>query len=93
MAKYKMTLFARFFIFLIIVIPIAYIAAAYINGQDGLQQIMSLFKSDQEKTEMTSPPATDTIEQSQSINTDQLIQQKSDSIQLLKEQLEACQNK
>ncbi len=88
MAKYKMTLFARFFIFLIIVIPVAYIAAAYINGQDGIAQIMSLFENGKEKTE---EPATSTedIEAGQSSNED-LLKQKTDSIELLKKELEEC---
>lgn len=90
MAKYKMTLFARFFIFLIIAIPIAYIAAAYINGQNGIQQFLSLFQSQETKTEevKSTKSSTDANDTHQD-----LLQQKSDSVQLLKEQLEACRNK
>lgn len=43
MAKYKMTGFARFFIFIIVATPIVYLIASYYNGEDGLANIKSLF--------------------------------------------------
>ena len=42
MKKHKMTGCARLFIALLIIAPIAYLAAAYYNGQDGLQNIKDL---------------------------------------------------
>jgi hypothetical protein len=40
--KTKMTGFARFFILMLFVVPIAYIGASYYNGQDGIQNIKNL---------------------------------------------------
>jgi hypothetical protein len=40
--KTKMTGFARFFILMLFVVPIAYIGASYYNGQDGVQNIKNL---------------------------------------------------
>ncbi len=39
-----MTGFGRFFIFLIIFVPIAYIAAAYLNGEDALAPIREMWE-------------------------------------------------
>lgn len=47
MAKnYKMTPFAKFFIFLIIAVPLSFIGASYYNGQDPFKVIkeMEIFK-------------------------------------------------
>lgn len=93
MAKYKMTLFARFFIFLIIVIPVAYVLAAYINGQDGIEKLMALFSNTEEDTTeiaTTPPSATPDTTKVLVSNKDELIQQKNDSIRLLQQQLEDC---
>jgi hypothetical protein len=38
-----MTGFARFFILMLFVVPLAYIGASYYNGQDGIQNIKNLF--------------------------------------------------
>ena len=40
--KLKLTGFARFFILLIILAPIAYMVASYVNGEDGLGNIKKL---------------------------------------------------
>ncbi len=40
--KYKMTGCARLIIFIIIFAPIAYLAASYYNGQDGIEQLKKL---------------------------------------------------
>lgn len=42
-AKFKMTGFARFFIFLIILLPLAYMGASYYHGEDGIQNLKNLF--------------------------------------------------
>jgi len=44
--NYKMTPFAKFFIFLIIAVPLAFIGASYYNGQDPFKVIkeMEIFK-------------------------------------------------
>jgi cell division protein FtsB len=40
--KYKMTGCARFFIVLIILAPLAYLGAAYYNGENGIENIKNL---------------------------------------------------
>lgn len=40
--KLKLTGFARFFLLLLILTPIAYILASYVNGEDGLRNIKRL---------------------------------------------------
>lgn len=42
----KMTPFAKFFLMLIIVSPLAYIGASYYNGEDGLQNIKNFFSKE-----------------------------------------------
>lgn len=43
MSKYKTTAFTRLFVFLLILLPILYIVSSYINGEDGLENIKSIF--------------------------------------------------
>ncbi len=49
----KMTSFARFFIIMIILAPLAYIGASYYRGEDGLQNIKNLFGGNQQQTTQT----------------------------------------
>jgi len=44
--KYKLTGFARFFIVMLFLAPIAYIAASYINGEDGLANVKEFFSDE-----------------------------------------------
>ncbi len=46
-SKYKITAFARFLIFMIFFAPIAYIAASYYNGEDGIGKIKELFQKEE----------------------------------------------
>ena len=59
-----MTPFARLLIFLIIFLPLAYLAAAYINGEDGianLKRMIGMETAPRTETIDTPPaPATDT---------------------------------
>jgi cell division protein FtsB len=55
MAKRKMTPFARLLIFLIIFLPLAYLAAAYINGEDGIANVKRMVGMENE------PPRTETV--------------------------------
>lgn len=50
--KYKMTGCARFFLVLLILIPVAYFSASYLTGKDGVNFIKDLFNSDAEGTEI-----------------------------------------
>lgn len=45
-AKTKMTPFARFFLMLLIVSPMAYIGASYYNGEDPIGKIKNIFVSE-----------------------------------------------
>lgn len=42
--KYKITGFARLLIFLLLFAPIAYIGASYYQGEDGIENIKSIFR-------------------------------------------------
>lgn len=50
--KYKSTAFTRLFIFVIIALPLIYILASYINGEDGIENIKSLFGQEQTTSEL-----------------------------------------
>jgi peptidoglycan hydrolase CwlO-like protein len=43
MKKYKMTGCARFVVALIIIAPLAYLGAAYYNGENGIENIKNFF--------------------------------------------------
>jgi hypothetical protein len=42
--KFKLTGFARFFIAMLFLAPLAYIGASYYNGEDGVENIKNFFK-------------------------------------------------
>ena len=56
--KVRLTNFARFFIFLVIIVPAAYAAASYINGEDPVQNIKNILKLE----EPAKKEATQTVE-------------------------------
>ena len=43
--KFKLTGFARFFIVMMFLAPLAYIGASYYNGEDGIENIKNFFIS------------------------------------------------
>jgi len=47
MAKQKMTGFARMLLFLIIFLPLAFVGASYINGEDPLQKAQEYLGTEQ----------------------------------------------
>ncbi|MEL6989599.1 MAG: hypothetical protein AAGK97_17450, partial [Bacteroidota bacterium] len=49
--KYKTTGCFRFFLALLIIAPIAFFGANYINGEDGVQKIKDFFGGSKDKTE------------------------------------------
>jgi cell division protein FtsB len=57
--KTKLTPFARFFIFLLIAAPLAYLGASYYNGEDGIGKVKEMFgnNSEDERTETESDPS------------------------------------
>ncbi len=66
--KFKLTGFARFFIVMLFLAPLAYIGASYANGEDGIENIKNLFKgkfsseSSQEESTNTSNEQTKTVD-------------------------------
>jgi len=59
--KYKVTGFARLFIFLMFLLPAAYFGASYYNGEDGLQNLKNLVGWEQEQTAERSVETTETV--------------------------------
>ena len=57
--KVRLTNFARFFIFLVIIVPLAYVGASYINGEDPKENINNLLDkeifSSGEETKLVDP--------------------------------------
>lgn len=53
--RLKMTPFARFFLVMIVLAPLAYIGASYYNGEDGIQNLKNLLGIGKEKTTVTVP--------------------------------------
>jgi len=55
--RMKLTGFARFLIVMVFAAPLAYIAASYYNGEDGIENFKRLIGIDgKEKTEIVAPP-------------------------------------
>lgn len=50
--RHKITPLARLLIFMIIVLPIIYLLASYINGEDGIENIKNFFSEEQSTTEI-----------------------------------------
>lgn len=50
--RHKITPLARLLIFMIIVLPIIYLLASYINGEDGIENIKNFFGEEQSTTEI-----------------------------------------
>ena len=64
--KARMTAFSRLMLFMVIIGPLAYIAASYYNGQDGIKNITNTFQQGKEKVstilsgkEETTAPSSD----------------------------------
>jgi hypothetical protein len=53
--RFRVTGFARFLLMLVIVTPLAYLGASYINGEDGIENIRSLFRGDAKEQQETKP--------------------------------------
>lgn len=63
-----MTAFARFLIFLVIFSPIAYLGASYYQGEDGLESISRLLKSNTPYQEQIQDKKSEIIELEKRIN-------------------------
>ncbi len=81
--KVRATGFTRLIIFLLIVAPLAYIAASYIRGEDGIQNIKNLFGGSKSTTPAVNP------EEAGIIELEEVIKQKKYEIEDLKKENEA----
>lgn len=90
--KYKKTGCARLFIILIILAPLTYIGASYINGEDGIDNFKKLLRVDKwGKGQSTS--STDAGDSKEVYQLKQKIERLEESNEELKEQLEYLQEK
>jgi len=90
-----MTPFARLFIALIIIVPLAFFGASYINGEDPMQNIRQLAGSE-EKVERTKQPSTANSAPAAELESkveelQQTLGERDKEIEELRKQLEACQ--
>lgn len=76
--RLKTTLFTRFLIMLLIVAPLAYFGASYVNGEDPIKNLKQFFQKDQ-------------TEQKQVIQADS--HENGAALEILQEQLKECQQK
>lgn len=84
--RLKLTGFARFFIVMLFLVPVAYLGAAYYNGQDGIQNIKDLLGIDKKEvktervvenkvmTPVEEQPAADTNRRTSSLDSRRLDQ-------------------
>ncbi len=98
-SKFKLTGFARFFIAMLFIAPLAYIGASYYNGEDGLENIKNLFKIGESESTDSSTKPMDAVETSDKTKSEQdlieekqrleeEIKKKNDQIEKLNKQLE-----
>ncbi len=59
--KYKVTGFARLFVFMLFLLPAAYFGASYYNGEDGLQNLKNLVGWEQEQAVEQRVETTETV--------------------------------
>lgn len=58
--KFRLTGFTRFFLVMIIVAPLAYLAASYYNGEDGIANIKRLLRIETDSSAERFVPSRDT---------------------------------
>ena len=56
--KFQLTAFARFFLAMIIIAPLAFLGASYYNGEDGIQNFKNLIGFGESTEQVQSQPAT-----------------------------------
>lgn len=69
--KLRLTNFARFFIFLVIIIPAAFFGASYINGEDPKENLDKLLNRSLEQSTEDVTPAIQELEKEASIDTNE----------------------
>ena len=92
--KFKTTAFARFFLVMIILTPLTYIGASYINGEDGIQKVKELVgidagSADDQSTKRVKRKSSSELDRLRAENKElkQLIEQKDKEIEALEQQL------
>lgn len=88
--KYKTTGCAKFFLVLIILAPLAYIGAAYFNGQDGIESIKEIFSSGETQNDDSGEDVYKLKNQLSKYKKDAEFFEK--EMNRLEKELEACQN-
>ncbi len=88
--KYKTTGCAKFFLVVLILAPIAYIGASYLNGEDGLGKIKNLFASKTE-TEVIDATGSDAEQQAEIRDLTRELRIHKKEIARLEDELQACQ--
>lgn len=93
--KFKLTGFARFLFVMLILAPLAYIGASYLNGEDGIENIKDLFKGKvslgTKSIETTTDEATKTVDIPKPVATQEsvvdqsILDEKEEKIQALME--------
>ena len=66
--KLRMTPFARFFIVMLFLAPLAYIGASYYNGEDGIENIKKLIGIEQVDNNATNQKQTQTTKRNRTVN-------------------------
>jgi hypothetical protein len=83
--KYKLTVFARFIIFMAVFTPVAFMGISYYQGEDGLQKIKDIVNIDRFRG--TNEAALPKVSESN------IIELKDKEIQLLKEEIKILEQK
>ena len=95
--KVRLTNFARFFIFLVIIVPAAYAAASYINGEDPVQNVKDILKLEEstEKVAVQKEEAPNEASETEKISPEDSSQSGSNSkdVSELREELKFYKNK
>ena len=91
--KYKVTGCARLFIILIILAPLTYIGASYINGEDGIENFKKLLRLDGISTRKASDTSSDTGDSKEVYRLKQKIERLEDANKELKEQVDYYKDK
>lgn len=86
--RYKVTGCARFFLFLVIFVPIVFFGAAYIRGENGMQIIKDFYHNLTGKKETTITPRDDSRETYSVEELSKQLEAAQEEIRFLKEKVE-----
>lgn len=92
MPRARLTVFSRFLLFMLIALPLIFIAASYYNGEDPVANVKAFFGAEGEQTadvRRSDPDPGDTEE----VATFENVQNLRAENERLRAELEACRNK